>query len=251
MTRTTLDTLTIRVRLMIDDPWTLGQDTATGDGTTKVFWLNRKPVSSGGTISVGGTVQGTAAYTLNRAAGRLEMVTAPGSGAVLAVEYDSATFTDQEIQDALDRHRADVYEEELVPYEDTASGGSVQWLEYRSRRRDFETTDGGTAVFVVEDSVGSVIATGYVPDYARGVVVFDVSQGGSARYLSGRVYDVAGAAAELLRAWAAKASRAYDFTADGAAFKRSQQAAMLLEQAKRYERESWAVTIPTTRGDAT
>ena len=145
---------------------------------------------------------------------------------------DTAVFTDAQVQDVLDRHRIDVVHEPLAPDEDWTGSGVTQWKVYRSRWRHFEATDGGSAIFVVEDGIGDNRGTAtWTADYQRGMVTFAADQGGTALYLSGRSYDPHGAAAELLEGWAAKVAVDYDFQADGQRFDRSQKAASLREQA--------------------
>lgn len=144
----------------------------------------------------------------------------------------STVFSDAEVQDVLDRHRMDVVHEPLAPDEDWAGAGAVRWTVYRSRWRHFEATDGGSAVFVVEDGIGDNLGTAaWSADYQRGMVTFAADQGGTALYLTGRSYDPHGAAAELLEEWAAKVAVDFDFQADGQRFDRSQKAESLREQA--------------------
>ncbi len=93
-----------RVRLFIDDPLTVYLDQASGNGSGTVFWLSHKPVyADTEAIAVGGTVQGTAAYTLADASGRLAFVTAPPTGTNnVVVEYQASLLTDAEIDDLFD-----------------------------------------------------------------------------------------------------------------------------------------------------
>lgn len=68
-------------------------------------------------------------------------------------------------------------------------------------------------------------------------------------YLVGKTFDVYAAAADLLESWAAKVKTAYDFTADGASFSRSQQVAALLSLAGDYRRRQRSLTALQVRGD--
>src|SRR5512146_845837 len=102
MARDGMANLILRLRTLANDDWQLRQDTATGDGTTTTFWLNHKPLASGGTVSLGGTVQGTANYTLDTTYGRLSFNSAPANGVAIATEYLSSQFTDNDLQTILD-----------------------------------------------------------------------------------------------------------------------------------------------------
>ncbi len=141
-------------------------------------------------------------------------------------------FSDNHIQDHLDRHREDLSFCLLVPVQTYTSGGTAAYYDYYLGRGFLESTTGGTAVLVVRDAVGSAIGTAdYSVDELRGVVTFGADTQGSARYVDARVYDVYGAAADLLDAWATRLSRQFDFSTDGQSFARSQAAKGLREQA--------------------
>lgn len=62
-------------------------------------------------------------------------------------------------------------------------------------------------------------------------------------------YDVYGAAAELLEAWSAREKLAFDFSADGASYYRSQKSKALLEQAKAYRAKARPLAALLVRGD--
>lgn len=62
-------------------------------------------------------------------------------------------------------------------------------------------------------------------------------------------YDVYAAAAELLEAWAARLKLAYDFSADGASYQRSQQREALLELAAKYRAQQRPQVALQVRGD--
>jgi hypothetical protein len=62
-------------------------------------------------------------------------------------------------------------------------------------------------------------------------------------------YDVYGAAAELLEMWAAREKLNFDFSADGAQYRRSQKVEMLLQLAAQYRRRQRPRMIPQVRGD--
>ena len=155
-----------------------------------------------------------------------------------------------QIELVLDRHRIDIDKEPLAPVEKWVGGGTVQYFEHRSQYGNLEATDGGSAVFWLEDSVGADQGTAnWSADYQRGIVTFTADQAGSARYLSARSYDVFGAAAELLRAWANREKLSFDFSTDGQSFKRAQKAQMLMEMASEYEMQAWPVTVQMSRSD--
>lgn len=106
-------------------------------------------------------------------------------------------WSDDELQRALDRHRTDIFREELYIIETYASGNVLDYKHYRSHYGNYE---GGTASFFLEDATGADIAgTLYTADYMLGTFDFLADQGGSARYLTGRSYNLNAAAADVWR----------------------------------------------------
>lgn len=174
------------------------------------------------------------------------------SGAATA-EYSLGTanyWDDDQIARLLDQNRIDIYQEELGRFPKTLAGGTLSWLEYRSRHGNFEQTSGGTSVFVVETATGTDAGTAdWSADYRRGIVTFNADQGGTIYFLTGRAYDLNGAAADLLEAWAAWASTKFDFVEDGQSFKRSQRAILLSRAAKEFRRKMRAISIAQVRDD--
>lgn len=144
-------------------------------------------------------------------------------------------WSDDQLQDILDRNRMDVRDEILSSHYVLGTAGAAQWYDYTSRYHSFETTTGGTAVFYLSFDTGVRVGTAlYSFDYDSGRVTFASDTAGSAIYLNGRAYDLNAAAAEV---WTMKANHVadrFDFSADGASFKASQLQSNYLAQAARY-----------------
>jgi hypothetical protein len=99
-----------------------------------------------------------------------------------------------------------------------------------------ETSDGGTARFIVEEVDGTDIAgTLYTVDYENGKVTFVNDQAGSARYVTARSYDIYGAAADVWRQKANQYATMIDFSTDNHNIKRSHIVAQCEMMAKRYQ----------------
>jgi len=163
----------------------------------------------------------------------------------------ATAWSDDLVQDILDRHRRDVVRLDLTPEPRLVGGGTLNYFDYRAPYGQWEaTSSGGSATFVVRDSLGAVQGTAlWSADYARGLVTFAANQGGTAYALTGAVFDLYGAAAEVLRQWATREARAYDFSEDGQSFRRSQKREGLLAMARDYERKAWAVSGALVRSD--
>lgn len=235
MSRAGMANLITRVRSLVNDNWRLKQDADTGDGTTKVFWLTEKPEASGGTVSLGGTVQASG-YTWDTTYGRLSFTSAPGTSIALAVEYLAADFTDDDIEDALDANVTKVIDLPLT-WQTEYIGGTTVYKELQTGLRDFETAESGIDYWCVRrDTTGVDAGTAnYTPDYNTGVIRFTADQGGTIDYtLTARSYDVYSAAADMWMRRQAIYSAAYQFSSDGQSMSRNQ----LYEQAVKMEKQT-------------
>lgn len=138
-------------------------------------------------------------------------------------EYTAGTvnyWSDDQIQEVLDRHRYEVRFDTLESFPVTTGGGTVQWFDYQSAYRWFESTDGGTVRFIVQDSTGSTI-TSYTAQPQRGLITFNSNTGGTVYNLTGFAYDVYGAAADIWTQKAAQYAVKIDFKTDNHEVRRS------------------------------
>lgn len=218
--RSGMTELITRLRDLTADRVRLYQETATGDGTTKTFWLSHSPQFSGGTIAVGGVVQGTTAYGWDTTYGRIELTTAPASGTAVAVEYRQAQYTDDELQTHLDSHATLVYGRSLAYQAQSVDGTTVYQIAPLGLR-DVEGTASGTAYWRLTDSAGSAV-TGYTLDGQNGRLDFDANTQGSALYWTGRSYDLWGAAADVWEHKAGGLADWYSFASGGERYERQQ-----------------------------
>jgi hypothetical protein len=165
---------------------------------------------------------------------RLRGLTQAGTAdyTIAGVTYHS----DDHLQEALDDNRLDIYRERLSYVREYVGGGTAEYKVYAGKWGNFEKTDGGTAIFFVADTDGDNIGTAlYSVDYQRGVITFDADQGGTARYLTARSYDLYGAAADV---WSMKAAHysitSFDFSTDNHSVKRSQLKTQAHEMSRYY-----------------
>ena len=153
------------------------------------------------------------------------------------VEY----WSDEEIQRVLDRHKRE-YIHELMDAQPTYESGTTVFKQYLLGATNVE---GGTVVFRVEDTAGTV--SGYTVDYTRGIVTFSTDQSGKAFYWSGFAYDLDAAAADIWRMKASHVAGLVDFPTDGHSVKRSQQAQQYLTMANYYQQRSASEGISTAK----
>ncbi len=159
----------------------------------------------------------------------------------------SVVFTDDRIQDILDRNRVDFYQSQLYPIKQEVSGTIV----YKVFKSDYTTLEGtvsGTEAFRLYDYQGDP-ASNYSIDTMRGVVTFASDQRGSARYLDGRSYDLNAAAADCWRERASKLVGGYDFKVEGRSYSRSQYFKHCADMVEYYSSMANPVTMTIERGD--
>lgn len=167
----------------------------------------------------------------------------------LVDDAGTATWSDDELQDKLDGCRVEFYDEPLLAEPEDADS-DVVYLYYSSRWKDLEEAASGSTAWRVYDAAGSTIGTAdYTVNYRSGLVTFAADQGGSARYLHGRSYDLACAAAECWTELAAGEAGHYDFTADGGKFARSQWFKHCREMADYYTAHQRVTFAEVVRSD--
>ena len=161
--------------------------------------------------------------------GRLRLLIGDVAGA-------AQVFSDQSLQDFLDRHRMDVAFEEL----EGRRGASGAFTDYFSTWSDWE------ADAKLYDSRGVQLSP-TASDYLVGHWTF-ANQPPPVQ-ARGKTYDIHAAAADALEAWAAKVKLEYHFTASGDSFHRDQKVQHLLELAKRHRAQARVFTTVAERSD--
>lgn len=149
-------------------------------------------------------------------------------------------FTDQQVQDHLDATRLDLQYEALDP-RPTLAPSAITWTDYYSRYGYWESD----AVLIWGNYT---TLTPDVSDFIVGHWTFNAGQYPPV-FIRGKTYDVWRAAADLLEMWAASFAAAYDFTADGQSFRRSQIIEAKMKLAAQFRRKSRPRTHIVTRGD--
>ena len=162
-------------------------------------------------------------------------------------DIGTVIWTDNQLQDVLDTHKARVQREYLEREETLLSANDYEYRIYHSRYRDYE--EGGTAYFNVEGADGTQRGTAdYTADYLHGVITMTADQGGSALYLTGWTYDVYATAADCWRERATKVSSYYDVSADGHSISRSQWFQHCIDSAAIFDKRSHPITVRSWRG---
>lgn len=162
---------------------------------------------------------------------------------LLVSDADYAVWTDDaHIVDVLDVHKVRVYRERLDMERTLLSSTETEYRVYHSRYGDYEA--GGTAYFQIEGAGGSQRGTAdYSVDYINGVVTMTADQAGSALYLTGWSYDLAGGAVDLWRERAGQVAGRYDVAVGGQRLSRSQHIEHCLGMAEHYMRQMRAKVV--------
>lgn len=150
-------------------------------------------------------------------------------------------FTDQQVQDALDNHRVNIRYLMLTPAETIGAGGVVSYLDYYAEQGDWEANE------VLQDGRYATLTPATVNRIA-GHWTFTASQPPPI-FVTGRVYDLYGAAADLLEAWVGRVKMDTNFSADGHSFDRSQRGKALVELAREYRRRQRPARAYLVRND--
>ena len=135
---------------------------------------------------------------------------------VVAGTPTTSTYSDQQIQDALDQHRTQIRNAPLDRLQTISPSGTVTWLTWFAPRGYWESTpeltDGAYAVLTATSS-----------DLLAGEWTFAATQ--SYVRITGACFDIYGAAVDLLYLTQQTLSQQFDFATDGQSFSRSQQMA--------------------------
>lgn len=136
---------------------------------------------------------------------------------------DQTYWSDEHLQDTLDRHNTWVVDDALT-WTSQNIGGTANYFTAQARYRDFEEAASGTARWQIRQTDGTSEGTAnYTADYETGRIAWSSDQGGTVSYvITGYSYDIHSAAVDILRHKLAYVDLWYDFEADNQTFSRSQ-----------------------------
>lgn len=157
------------------------------------------------------------------------------------------TFSDDDIQNTLDGYRHTVRYAPLRPGPTLNPGALYDYLDYYSDAKHWEADEQLTWVnFTVLTPASAERIDGHwtLPQGSSPAGVYPPV------YITGKYYDLWAACADLLEFWAAQLSTsAYDFSADGQSFKRSQMVSAKQQLAASYRRRAMARSVSARRTD--
>lgn len=145
-------------------------------------------------------------------------------------DESNQVWTDDELQQALDAHREWVRYESLRPEATRTPGGRVEYCDYFAALSQWE----GDAAFC--DAAYNPL-TPDESDWQNGHWRFNSPGKQPPILITGKSYDLSGAAADVLEAWAAREKLKFDFATDGQSFRESQKTEALVTLARSYRQQ--------------
>ena len=153
-------------------------------------------------------------------------------------------FSDQQVQNYLDKRRTTVRYELLRAEEFLQPGGVIVYKDFYAEDEYWEAD----ATLYSSNYTPFVTADFAEQDFLTGHWAFAQAQLPLV-YLIGKTYDVYGASADLCEAWAAALSSNYDFSDKQVSFKRSQMFAQKQAQAQAFKTQARPRTATQGRSD--
>lgn len=138
---------------------------------------------------------------------------------------EDSYWSDEQLQDVLDRYRNTIRRLSLVPSRDYIEGVWVS-LDYElpANLRNLERA-GVNSGWVLRDTGGFTVSEDdYTVDWNAGIITFDEDTNNAYYYLDARAYDVYGAAVEVVEGKIAFLSNKVDWASDNHRISASQEA---------------------------
>lgn len=146
-------------------------------------------------------------------------------------------WTDDQIQDVIDKHVREFRRTTLSPLSSYIDGQTI----YKDYPIPIKNTDyriereGSGGGFAIRTGTGTT-APEYTVSWSRGIVSFTADTGGDAFYLDCRAYNIWSAIADIFEAKAAMVSGGVDWSTDNHDIKASQEYAHYMAMAERYRK---------------
>lgn len=226
-----------RLRRMVDDQAHTERDEKVGDGNATVFKLTSSPaVTATVTVAINGTTT-TTGYTLDIGDGLVTFTTAPSSAQTVAVTYDTALFTDDEIDSVIDTNLIQVHLEQLLGLPDAGVSSYTiavsKWQNYTANPTITDSAGVATTVTTYNNDEGHFTLAAATTDIL---------------YLTGKACDINAAASDLMTQKAAKYATSVSFNLDGQQMNRSDIVKACMALADSYRAKAWGRSMRITRG---
>jgi hypothetical protein len=159
-------------------------------------------------------------------------------------------FTDDQLEDVLDRHAHHYTRHRLEALPENI-GGTTVYYRYGLPTPNLEGTASGTAVWRLENSAGSAFsAAAFSIDHNLQIITMAANQAGSALYLTARGYGLNAAAAVVWERKADYYAARYDVQTDNHKLSRSQLIKHAEGRAKYYRNQALSERVTLVGGMA-
>lgn len=153
-------------------------------------------------------------------------------------------FTDDQLQSVLDQHQMHSEFLNMTAVAATGESLAITYKRYETGLTDWENLP------TIQDENGDTLGTAtYSFDANTGVVTFEDDTEGLARYITGNVYNVDRAAAQVWRDKAAFVAAGFDFSTDNHSVKRSQVYNQYIASAQFYDNQAGPRQVSFYRSD--
>lgn len=145
-------------------------------------------------------------------------------------------WSSEHLQDVLDRHRLDNFQETVYPTAQFENGATI-YRDYYWQYGNAEQLTSGSAIWQLWTVDGVAVGTAdYTADYNNQHIEFGTATDGASYLLNYRVYDLNRAASEVWRLKAANVASNFDIRTDNHDLKRSQKVKQYLDMAAQFDR---------------
>lgn len=161
----------------------------------------------------------------------------------LVADPYGATFTDDQVQTALDARRTERRWVPLRPVQSFVPGGGIYFYDFYSDAAYWE------ADVQLQDMSYTTI-TADLSELFVGHWHFNVQPQGIGVRATGKTFDVHGSAADLLDRWAAQVMLDFDFTSNADQYRRSQKHAQIVKMAAEQRKLALPLNVRLVQSDA-
>jgi hypothetical protein len=163
---------------------------------------------------------------------------------------NTSYWTDEQLQDELDRTKELVNYQSMISVPSYGVGGAVTWTEYQTGLTAWEKSP------TIQNEGGTVLTAGtatgnYAFNDNIGVISFVGDTSGKTRYITGNIYNVELAASRIWEQKADYYATQFDFSTDNHTIKRSPLADQCKKMAQFYAGRAGITQIEMVRSDDT
>lgn len=179
----------------------------------------------------------------------LELRGMTGVGTATQTVNGVAWFTDDQLEDIMDRHRETCYDVPLASLSKNIGGTEVYYDYQLPHNRHWYEEDAVGSNWQVKDSTGGTSVPTHSVNYQHGMVTFTADQGGTAYMADFDVYDLNMAAADVWEQRAMNVAAVTDWSSDNHSVSAGRQIDNFKSMAATYRAKSGPISRTFVRSD--